>query len=171
MAKFNNGAMVYHAHHGVGTVISTREVDIKGASLLYYVVDLMSGSRLLLPISKAGQICSVQSSEALHDVLSAAPEHLAVDYQVRHKQIEKKVTSGDQLQSAEVLRDLAWREHHAQLTNTDVRVMSTMKKRLTDILSAQPDMDTKQAAHWLEKTLREIRLSWPVFEQQVEEAN
>lgn len=171
MAKFSNGATVYHAYHGAGTVISTREVDINGASLLCYVVDLMSGSRLLLPIKTAGRICALQNSDAIHGVLSAAPERLAVDYQVRHRQIEKKVNSGDQLQSAEVLRDLAWREYHTQLTNTDLRVMNSMKKRLIDILSAQPGMDVKQATHWLEKILKEIQLSWPVLDQPAEEVN
>jgi RNA polymerase-interacting CarD/CdnL/TRCF family regulator len=156
MDSFENGDLVYHAHHGAGTVISTQEVDIAGSTRLYYVVELATGSRLMLPTSQAECMCSLRTSKAIGDVLSATPENLASDYRTRRAGIEQKINSGDQLQSAEVVRDLAWREHKAQLSNTDREFMKSMKRRLVDILSMQTDLNVQEAAQWLEVRLKKL---------------
>lgn len=170
MAKFNNGDLVYHTHHGAGTVISTRKMEVSGSSRLYYVVELASGSRLMLPVDEAGRICSLRTLKAISDVLSATPEDLAVDYRQRRTGIEEKINSGDQLQSAEVVRDLAWREHNAQLSNTDKEFMKNMKKRIVDILSIQTDLDIQEASQWLELSLQEIIVAWPTVDEGAREA-
>lgn len=158
MAKYKNGDLVYHAHHGAGTVISIQKMGVSGASRLYYVVKLVSGCKLMLPVDLVGQICSLRTSSAIGEVLLSTPKDMAVDYHQRRADIEKKSTSGDPLHSAEILRDLAWREHNTQLCNTDKEFMNSMKKRLIDILSIQTDMDVQKAAQWLESTLQKITL-------------
>jgi RNA polymerase-interacting CarD/CdnL/TRCF family regulator len=129
------------------------------------VVELVSGSKLLLPVNQAGRICPLRTSKAISEVLSAAPEDLAADYHQRRRDIENKIKSGDQLQYAEVFRDLAWRGHNAQASNTDREFMNSMKKRLIDILSIQTDLDIREAAQWLELTLQKITLSWSTDEE------
>jgi CarD family transcriptional regulator len=165
MAELRNGALVFHAHLGAGTVISTRKMDISGTNQRYYVVELASGNKLLLPVNQIGQICSLRTSKAIGEVLSAAPEDLAANYHQRRGDIEKKIKSGDQLQYAEVFRDLAWRGHNTRLSNTDKEFMNSMKKRLIDILSIQTDLGIQEAAQWLELTLQKIILSWSTGEQ------
>jgi RNA polymerase-interacting CarD/CdnL/TRCF family regulator len=159
-AGFKDGDLVYHAHHGAGTVICIQKVNIGGSSQSYYVVELASGSKLMLPVTQAGQICSLRTLKAISEVLSATPEDLAVDYRQRRTGIEEKINSGDQLESAEVFRDLAWRAHNAQLSGTDREVMNNMRKRLIDILSVQADLDIREAAQWLELKLQKITRSW-----------
>jgi RNA polymerase-interacting CarD/CdnL/TRCF family regulator len=164
-AGFKGGDLVYHAHLGAGTVICTRKVDLDGSSQPYYVVELASGSKLMLPVTQAGQICSLKTLKAIGEVLSATPEDLAVDYRQRRSGIEEKINSGDQLESAEVFRDLAWREHTDRLSGTDREVMNDMRKRLIDILSIQADLDIQEAARWLEAKLQKITLSWPALSE------
>ncbi len=164
-AGFKDGDLVYHARHGAGTVICIRKVNIGGSSQPYYVVELVSGSKLMLPVSQAEQICSLRSLGAISEVLSATPEDLAVDYRQRRTGIEEKINSGDQLESAEVFRDLVWREHTAQLSGTDREVMNNMKKRLIDILSIQTNLDIQEAAQWLELELQKIARSWPTLSE------
>lgn len=171
MAEFANGASIYHAHHGAGTISSQRELCVNGVNLLYYVVDLMSGSQLMLPVNRAGRMRSLINSQAIRDVLSEVPQDLAPDYRVRHSALEEKINSGDQLQIAEILRDLTWRDHNSQLTGSDQRVMEGMRLRLVNILSIQPDMGIKAAAKWLEVTLKEVTLSWSLLNEPVPEVS
>lgn len=171
MVEFSNGVSVYHAHHGAGTVTSTCVLDVNGISLVYYVVELVSGSQLMLPVHQAERICMLESTRDIRDVLLTAPQDLASDYRLRHRAIEQKISSGDQLLIAEILRDLAWREYQEQLTNSDLRVMGDMKKRLVEILSAQPNMSMKIAAEWVERILEEITLGWSRLSQQAQQAS
>jgi RNA polymerase-interacting CarD/CdnL/TRCF family regulator len=168
MTELSNGARIYHAQLGAGTVVSTRKVDVNGANRLYYVVELVSGSKLLIPVNQAGRICPLRTSKAIGEVLSAAPEDLAANYHQRRRDIEDKIKSGDQLQYAEIFRDLAWRGHNGQASNTDRQFLNSMKKRLIDILSIQTDLDIQEATQWLELTLQKITLSWSTTDEEHE---
>ena len=46
-----------------------------------------------------------------------------------------------------------------------------MKKRLVEILSAQPNMSMKIAAEWVERILEEITLGWSRLSQQAQQAS
>ena len=127
---------------------------------MYYIVTLASGSELMLPVSQAGCMSSLRTAKAISRVLSARPENLAVDFRQRRTVIEQKISSGDPLESAEVYRDLMWRDHTARLSNSDREFMNSMRKRLIDILSIQDDPDIKEASKWLDAKLQTISGLW-----------
>jgi RNA polymerase-interacting CarD/CdnL/TRCF family regulator len=161
MRKFTEGDLVFHPRHGAGTVVSsTQKFDLSGADGLYYVVELATGGRLMIPISQTEEVClqPLVTPEAIRKVLSAVPEEMASDFRQRRGNIEEKVNSGDQLQSVEVLRDLAWREHTSHLSGGDRDLMSHTKKRLAQILAMQPGMDIQEASRLLETILEQITL-------------
>lgn len=160
MAKFKDGDLVYHAKHGAGTVSGTRKVEVGGSRQLYYVVKLASGSELMLPVSQAECMHALRSAKAISRVLSATPENLAVDFRQRRTVIERKISSGDPLESAEVYRDLMWRDHNGRLSNSDREFMNSMRKRLIDILSIQKDSDIQDASRWLDAKLQKITGEW-----------
>ncbi len=158
MRKFTNGDLVFHPRHGAGMIVSsTQRFDLTGADGLYYVVELATGGRLMIPISKTEEVClqPLITPEAIREVLSAVPEEMASDFRQRRGNIEQKVNSGDQTQSVEVLRDLAWREHTAHLSGGDRDLMSHTKKRLAQILAMQPGMNIEQASRFLEGILEQ----------------
>lgn len=168
MAKIKNGSVIYHVYHGPGTITRTQKIGVGGVDQLCYVIDLVSGSQLMLPVEQAGRMCTLSSlrlSDEIREVLSSAPETMDVDYRQRRAGIEEKMNSGDPLHSAEVFRDLVWRDHTAQLSGTDREFMNSMQKRLVDILSVQADLDPRGAAKWLEATLQKIVGSWPTGDE------
>lgn len=170
MTRFMNGDLVYHTQYGAGIVVTTREVSASGTNLLCYVVDLVSGSRLILPVKQAGRLCSLRTARGIGEVLSSTPEDMAVDYRQRRTDIENKINSGDPIQSAEVFRDLAWREHHARLSYTDKEFMNSMKKRLIDILSLEKDLGAQGAAQWFDLLLEKVTLAWSQVERKTGES-
>ena len=164
MAKVKKGSLVYHTHHGPGTVLRTQKIVVGDVSQMCYVVELVSGSQLMLPVDQGDQmriLSSVTISDQIYKVLSSTPELLDPDYRQRRAEIEGMVNSGDPLHSAAVFRDLVWREHTTQLSGTDRDFMKSMTKRLIDLLSLQVDLDARQAAQWLRLTTQKIILSWP----------
>jgi RNA polymerase-interacting CarD/CdnL/TRCF family regulator len=162
MPKFRKGDLVYHSFYGTGIITSTQRLDLSGAERLYYVVELTIGEVLMIPIKETGEarLHPPVSPEAISDILFATPEELSDDFRQRRKHIEEKVNSGDPTQIAEVLRDLAWREHTAQLSRGDRGLMRSTKKLLTNILVMQPDLGIWEASRRLETILEQIILVW-----------
>ena len=157
MRKFKKGDLVFHACHGAGTVITTQRLDIGGVEGIYYVVELATGSKLMIPVKEAEdlRLRPLITLETIREVLSAIPEELAADFRQRRGDIEEKVNSGDQMQTTEVLRDLAWRERTASLSGGDRELMSSVKKRLVQILAMRPGVDVQEASQLLETLLGE----------------
>ena len=111
----------------------------------------------MIPISKTEEVClqPLITPEAIREVLSTVPEEMAPDFRQRQGNIEQKVNSGDQTQSVEVLRDLAWRERTSHLSGGDRDLMSHTKKRLAQILAMRPGMNIEQASRFLEAILEQ----------------
>ncbi len=158
MRRFKKGDLVFHSSHGAGTIVSTQKLGLDGANGFYYVVELATGSQLMIPVKEADELRlhPLITLEMIREVLSTLPEDLSSDFRKRRGDIEEKVNSGDQAQTAEVLRDLAWREHTDHLSGGDRDLMSSVKKRLTQILAMQPGLDIHEASRLLETLLEQI---------------
>jgi CarD family transcriptional regulator len=162
MLKFKTGDLVYHSFHGTGTITGTQTLDTSGTERLYYIVDLVIGQVLMIPIQEAEEahLHSPTSSETLIDILSATPEELADDFRHRREHLEGKINSGKPEWVCEALRDLAWRENTAQLSRGDRTLMVTAKKLLSNALVTQPDLDIREASQRLEIMLARTTLAW-----------
>jgi CarD family transcriptional regulator len=161
MSKYAKGDLVFHPYHGAGIITSIQGMGISGTDLLYYVIELATGGRLMTPIGKSDteSLHPLISPEMISTVLSTIPEELSNDFRQRRAKIEEMVTSGDQIKTTEVLRDLAWREHTASLSNVDRQMMDCVKKRLTYILAMQSDQDLNKAARLLDSILAQNTLA------------
>lgn len=164
MLKFKQGDLVYHHFYGTGTITGTQTFDMGGTERPYYIVDLVIGEVLMIPIKEAeeAQLHTPTSSETVTAVLSAAPEELADDFRRRREHLEGKINSGDPESVCEALRDLAWRESTTQLSRGDRNLMGTAKKLLSNVLVRQPDMDIQEASQRLDGILARATLAWKI---------
>ena len=172
MAKFEKGDIVYHSFYGTGKITSTRSLDLGGAERLYYVVELATGEELMIPIKEVGEahLHAPLNPEVIIDVLSAAPEELADDHNVRRQHIQGKVNSGNPEQVSEVVRDLAWREYTTQLYSADKKLMSSAKKLLANMLMTESDVNMQEASQRLEAILKQTVLTWKASGHQHDES-
>jgi CarD family transcriptional regulator len=161
MLKFEKGDTVYHSFLGTGTITSIQELDLGGSERLYYVVELAIGEVLMIPIKEAeeARLHMPMNPEAIISILSATPVKLADDYRQRREHLEAKINSGNPSQVSEAVRDLAWREHTAQLSRGDRNLMSKAKTLLSNIL-VKPDLDIREASQRLEAILKQTALAW-----------
>lgn len=114
---FEVGDAVIHPVRGVGVVTEIRELGTDGEIQRYYNIKLLNQPRtnLMIPITKAeerGLRPTVKEArlDQIWHVFEAPPEILPDDYRVRHRMMREKVRSGDVLEVAEAVRDMAWRK-------------------------------------------------------------
>jgi CarD family transcriptional regulator len=153
---FEVGDTVVHPSYGAGKVINIRELHTLGRDgKQYYSIRLLSQpeTTVMVPLDdeqKAGLRLPMNRArlERLWRILSDDPNELPSDYKKRYAMLKAKVETGDMLEIARVLRDLAWRrEERRKLTTRGKRLYETgMELLASEVAGAQGrDYDAAQA--------------------------
>lgn len=113
---FKPGDAIVHPARGAGIVTGVKERQFRGGSRLYYSIALLDGmgTHVMVPTDVAetlGLRRAIRQSglKQVWRVLVGDSESLPTEYKDRRKLLEDKLGSGDTLQVAEMVRDMAWR--------------------------------------------------------------
>ena len=144
------GDKIVHPQHGAGVVKDIEEDVIQGFGC-YYVIQLTAYNRtLMVPVDKADQIGVREISRPdimvqVLETLSGAPDTLPGNYTQRQNRLGERLKSGDVLEVAEVVRDLAWRGHHKHLTSQDNGFLEQARRFLAGELALCRGIEFDQA--------------------------
>ena len=127
---FQIGDAVVHTARGAGVVESIVEHEWHGSSERYYAISLLSdpGTCVMIPAVAADEIglrhaVSETKLVSVWRVFEEVPEELPVDHKKRYKAIEDRMSSGETMDVAGIVRDLAWRRRvKGKLTITGSRI-------------------------------------------------
>jgi CarD family transcriptional regulator len=151
------GDVVVYASHGVGRVTARREQSV--------VVEFATGGLSVdLPIERAFACIRPLSTEAqiviVGRTLGGADSDAHSNWQHRLKATKAKVTGGDAVELAEVIRDAARRDERASARNESRNVSVTerqlyLKARqlLADEIGASRGVDQADADEWITEQL------------------
>lgn len=153
---FAVGDTVVHPSYGAGVVVNIRALHTLGRDgKRYYSIRLLSQpeTTVMVPLEdeeKAGLRLPMGRArlERLWTILRGDPTELPSDYNKRYVMLKEKVETGDMLEIARVLRDLAWRrEARRSLTTRGKRLYETgMELLASEVAGAQGrDYDAAQA--------------------------
>jgi CarD family transcriptional regulator len=155
---FKKGDLVVHPYHGGGIVEDLQTQRVGGVEHRYYCIELASGDgTLMIPVDQAeeaGLRPALLDMDMIIAVLSDDPQELSADYRERHGRLAAKIHSGDPALVAQVLRDLAWREHASYLTSKDERFKGEAQEMLAGELALRPGLDVEAVTRRLVMTLR-----------------
>jgi len=143
-------------------VIEVTKIRMTDSEAPYYRVELATGDKLLVPVTRDGGdvLIPVTRPEDINEVLASPPQDLSSDFRKRTLDIEQKVSSGNSLQVAEALRDLAWRRYSSKLSGSDIRLMDKARKTLANMLVLKPKMDLREAMRRLDGMLEHAVAAW-----------
>ena len=150
---FQVGDAVIHPGYGAGTVVVIEKLQCLGSDKLYYSVELSdeSKTRVWIPVKEAqkrgvrhptprsrlGQIWRVHRAE---------PESLPPDHKERYESLLEKLSGGDIMQAAKVVRDMFWKDHRSRkLTIQGERLYKRGLTFLTSEVAAMQGWDCAAA--------------------------
>jgi RNA polymerase-interacting CarD/CdnL/TRCF family regulator len=159
---FHVGDPVIHPDYGPGKVINIEQVSCLGAEKRYYEIELFDQADTRVWVSvpgakDAGLRPPVPQArlQQMWRALSAHPEPLPTDHKERYAQISPKLHSGDPIQLAEALRDLAWRRwQEGKLTKRGKDLYEHAIKKLAGELAIIQDKGTQAAQSQISQRLR-----------------
>jgi len=168
---FKKGDAIIHPVRGAGVIERIVERKRRGDITLYYKIKLLGqpGTNVMIPINAAeglGLRPAIRQTELsrIWGVLRDSPHKLPADHKVRYRFLEDKLRTGDVLQVAEVVKDMAWRrQEEGRLTTVGKRIYEEGVMLLAGEIAAARGTDLADAEAEVRGKLRDSLSLIPVM--------
>ena len=153
------GDKVVYPHHGAGTVVKREKREVLGEKREYLTIKILHNDMTVnVPTENAEKVGlrGVIDEETVELVLKALTGNgttMPKNWNRRFKHNRDKMKTGDILELAEVVRNLALRDREKGLSTGEKQMFVKAKKILASELMYAKDMDEETCADWLEEVL------------------
>jgi CarD family transcriptional regulator len=156
---FDVGDKVVYPHHGAGTVVSKDRRVVLGTEREYLTIRILHNDMTVnVPCENAEKVglrwvIDQQMVEVVVGALTGGSTEMPKNWNRRFKHNRDKMKTGDILELAEVVRNLALRDHEKGLSTGEKQMYVKAKKILASELMYAKDMSEEEAHVWLEEVL------------------
>lgn len=159
---FKVGDTVVYPHHGAGRILEIVEQDYQGIPRPFYSIQILHNDMtVMVPVDgleKAGirAVISEPMVEEVLGVLRDDPTKMPPNWNRRVKHNRDKIKTGDVLEIADVLRNLALRDNEKGLSTGEKQMYGKVKHILASELMYAMRMQEDDALRFLDGILAEI---------------
>ena len=156
---FRVGDKVVYPHHGAGTVVKKESREVLGQKREYLTIKILHNDMTVqVPcdnVDKVGlrKVIDEQMVNVVVKALTGNGTQMPKNWNRRFKHNRDKMKTGDILELAEVVRNLALRDHEKGLSTGEKQMFVKAKKILASELMYAKGMDETEAAAWLDDVL------------------
>ena len=153
------GDKVVYPHHGAGTVVKKEAREVLGTKREYLTIKILHNDMTVqVPCENAEavglrRVIGEKEVGVVLKALTAGSTEMPKNWNRRFKHNRDKMKTGDILELAEVVRNLALRDHEKGLSTGEKQMFVKAKKILASELMYAKDMDEDECAEWLEEVL------------------
>jgi CarD family transcriptional regulator len=158
---FKVGDKVVYPHHGAGTVVKKEQREVLGQKREYLTIKILHNDMTVnVPCENAEavglrRVIDEQMVEKVLKALQGSGTVMPKNWNRRFKHNRDKIKTGDILELAEVVRNLAIREHEKGLSTGEKQMFTRAKKILASELMYALDKDEDEAERHLDDLLAE----------------
>jgi CarD family transcriptional regulator len=158
---FEVGDNVVYPHHGAGKVLKKEMKDVLGEKREYLTIKILHNEMtVMVPTANASVagLRRVIDEETLEKVIAVLQDQCSVmpgNWNRRFKHNRDKIKTGDIYELAEVVRNLAVREHQKGLSTGEKQMYTRAKKVLASEMMYALDMDEEQVDGHLNSVILE----------------
>jgi CarD family transcriptional regulator len=158
---FEVGDSVVYPHHGAGQVVKKEARNILGEEKDYLTIKILHNDMtVMVPCENAGKagLRRIIDEEAVKKVLTVLRDDISEmpkNWNRRFKHNRDKIKTGDIYELAEVVRNLAIREHEKGLSTGEKQMFTRAKKILASELMYALEKDEEEAELYLDELLTE----------------
>jgi CarD family transcriptional regulator len=153
------GDKVVYPHHGAGTVVKKESRTVLGQKREYLTIKILHNDMTVnVPTENADavglrKVIDEQMVAKVMKALTGNGTQMPKNWNRRFKHNRDKMKTGDIFELAEVVRNLALRDHEKGLSTGEKQMFVKAKKILASELMYAKDMDEDEAAEWLDGVL------------------
>jgi CarD family transcriptional regulator len=159
---FLTGDTVVYPHHGAGRVLDIQQQVFRGEPRSYYVIQILhSDMTVKVPVDgveRAGirPVISEARVDEVMGVLRDDPTRMPCNWNRRVKHNREKIKTGDVLELADVVRNLALRDHERGLSTGEKQMFNRARRILASELMYAKDLAADDAIRLLDGVLDEV---------------
>jgi CarD family transcriptional regulator len=153
------GDKVVYPHHGAGTIVKKESREVLGQKREYLTIKILHNDMTVqVPCENADQVglrrvIGEKEVTVVLKALTGSSTEMPKNWNRRFKHNRDKMKTGDVLELAEVVRNLALRDHEKGLSTGEKQMFVKAKKILASELMYAKSMDEDECAEWLEEVL------------------
>jgi CarD family transcriptional regulator len=153
------GDKVVYPHHGAGTVVKKESRVVLGQKREYLTIKILHNDMTVnVPSDNAEtvglrKVIDEQMVAKVMKALTGNGTQMPKNWNRRFKHNRDKMKTGDIFELAEVVRNLALRDHEKGLSTGEKQMFVKAKKILASELMYAKEMDEDEAAEWLDDVL------------------
>src|ERR671920_490488 len=157
--EFELGDNVVYPHHGAGQVLKKERRKMFGEEREYLTIKILHNDMtVMVPCENAGvaglrRVIDEETVKKVLKVLADDVSEMPKNWNRRLKHNRDKIKTGDILELAEVVRNLAVREQDKGLSTGEKQMYTRAKKILASELMYALDKDEEQAEAYLDDIL------------------
>jgi CarD family transcriptional regulator len=157
--EFELGDNVVYPHHGAGKVLKKERKKMFGEEREYLTIKILHNDMtVMVPCENAGKaglrrVIDEDTVKKVLAVLSDEVSEMPKNWNRRFKHNRDKIKTGDIYELAEVVRNLAIREHEKGLSTGEKQMFTRAKKILASELMYALDKDEDAAEAYLDELL------------------
>ena len=158
---FAVGDYVVYPHHGAGQVVKKEDKEILGERREYLTIKILHNDMtVMVPCENAAlaglrRVIDEETVKKVLAVLEDDVSEMPKNWNRRFKHNRDKIKTGDIYELAEVVRNLAIREHQKGLSTGEKQMFTRAKKILASELMYALDKDESDAEDHLDNLLAE----------------
>ena len=156
---FDVGDKVVYPHHGAGTIVSKDVKLVLGEQREYLTIKILHNEMTVnVPVDNAEKVglrwvIDQEMVDVVVKVLLGGSTEMPKNWNRRFKHNRDKMKTGDVLELAEVVRNLALRDHEKGLSTGEKQMYVKAKKILASEFMYAKNMTEDEAAVWLDEVL------------------
>ena len=156
---FDVGDKVVYPHHGAGTIEKKEVKVVLGEEREYLTIRILHNEMTVnVPVDNAEKVglrwvIDQEMVDVVVKVLLGGSTEMPKNWNRRFKHNRDKMKTGDILELAEVVRNLALRDHEKGLSTGEKQMYVKAKKILASEFMYAKDMTEDEAADWLDEVL------------------
>jgi CarD family transcriptional regulator len=153
------GDKVVYPHHGAGTIVSKEMREVLGTKREYLTIKILHNDMTVnVPSENAEKVglrkvSNEKMMDSVYKALTAGSTEMPKNWNRRFKHNRDKMKTGDILELAEVVRNLALRDHEKGLSTGEKQMFVKAKKILASELMYAKGMNEEEAGVWLDEVL------------------
>jgi CarD family transcriptional regulator len=153
------GDKVVYPHHGAGTIVKKESREVLGQKREYLTIKILHNDMTVqVPSENCDQVglrrvIGEKEVAVVLKALTGGSTEMPKNWNRRFKHNRDKMKTGDVLELAEVVRNLALRDHEKGLSTGEKQMFVKAKKILASELMYAKSMDEEECAEWLEEVL------------------
>lgn len=156
---FDLGDKVVYPMHGAGKIEAVEEKEILGKIKKYFILKMPLGDvKLMIPVDNVDNmglrtIISKEDVSEVYHVISEASSLSCENWNKRYRENMEKMKTGDIFEIANVVRDLAHRDHDKGLSTGEKKMFMSAKQMIVSEIHLTTNETEEEIVDKIEKSI------------------